>query len=73
MILTTTRRLGGLARLWGLRRGLPQYRFAQDFSYVYDGIANFEDNLGLGEDLMLIRGQALEFAKQKLAPHAAEW
>ena len=51
---------------------IPKYRFAQDWSHIYDGIYRFEDN-SLGEDLLAIREQALNFAKTKLSPYAAEW
>lgn len=51
----------------------PRFGFAQDYSHVYDGITTFEDNNGLGEDAVLIRNQALEFAKKKLAPFSQEW
>lgn len=47
-----------------------RFYFAQDFSHVYDGITTFEDTQGLGEDCLMIRNQALEFAKKKLAPFA---
>ena len=40
----------------------------QDYSHIYDGILKFQDNNGLGEDMLQIKNQALEFAKKKLAP-----
>ena len=43
-----------------------------DWSHVYDGIYKFEDN-SLGEDLLALRTQALDFAKKKLSPYAIEW
>ena len=43
--------------------------FAQDWSHIYDGIYRFEDNT-LGEDLLAVREQALNFAKTKLSPYA---
>lgn len=46
--------------------------FAQDYSHVYDGIFRFEDKT-LGEDVLAIREQALNFAKVKLSPFALEW
>lgn len=47
--------------------------FVADYKQVYDGIINFEDKGALGEDLFEIKSQALEFAKQKLAPFSLEW
>lgn len=49
-----------------------QYTFAQDWSHLYGGIIRFEDNT-LGEDLLAVREQALNFAKTKLSPFAMEW
>lgn len=46
--------------------------FAQDWSHIYDGIYRFEDNT-LGEEILAIREQALNFAKTKLSPFAMEW
>lgn len=49
-----------IQRLAKVKELLPlRYYFAQDFSHVYDGITNFEDSQGLGEDCMMIRNQAL--------------
>ena len=48
-------------------------RFAvHDWSHIYDGIYKFEDQ-GLGEDLLALREQALDFAKKKISPYAIEW
>ena len=49
-----------------------RYGFAHDWSHIYDGIYRFEDN-SLGEDVLAIREQALNFAKTKLSPYAMEW
>jgi hypothetical protein len=38
---------------------VPRFAFAQDYSHVYDGIVSFEDSHGLGDDIMVIRNQAL--------------
>ena len=46
-----------------------RFGFAQDWSHIYDGIYRFEDN-SLGEDLLAVREQALNFAKTKLSPFA---
>ena len=43
-----------------------------DWSHIYDGIYKFEDNT-LGEDLLSLRSQALDFAKKKISPFAIEW
>jgi len=43
-----------------------------DWSHIYDGIYKFEDN-SLGEDLLALRSQALDFAKKKISPYAIEW
>lgn len=43
-----------------------------DWSHIYDGIYKFEDQT-LGEDLLALRTQALDFAKKKLSPYAIEW
>lgn len=40
-----------------------------DWSHIYDGIYKFQDNT-LGEDLLALRTQALDFAKKKLSPYA---
>lgn len=48
---------------------LNRCSFAQDWSHIYDGIYRFEDNT-LGEDILAIREQALNFAKTKLSPFA---
>lgn len=48
------------------------YPFAQDWSHIYDGIYRFEDS-SLGEDLLAVREQALNFAKTKLSPFAQQW
>lgn len=48
------------------------YGFGHDWSHIYDGIYRFEDN-SLGEDVLAIREQALNFAKTKLSPYAMEW
>jgi hypothetical protein len=40
-----------------------------DWSHIYDGIYKFEDQT-LGEDVLAIRNQALDFAKKKLSPYA---
>lgn len=46
--------------------------YAHDWSHIYDGIYKFEDNT-LGEDILALRTQALDFAKKKLSPYAIEW
>jgi hypothetical protein len=43
--------------------------FAQDWSHVYNGIFRFEDST-LGEEVLAIREQALNFAKSKLSPNS---
>jgi alkylation response protein AidB-like acyl-CoA dehydrogenase len=43
-----------------------------DWSHIYDGIYKFEDNT-LGESVLDLRTQALDFAKKKLSPYAIEW
>lgn len=53
-------------------RNPQRYWFAQDWSHVYDGIYRFEDST-LGEEVLAIREQALNFAKTKLSPFAMEW
>jgi hypothetical protein len=63
-----------------LGRRLPVHRSllltprsnVHDWSHIYDGIYKFEDQT-LGEDLLALRTQALDFAKKKLSPHAIEW
>lgn len=60
-------------RMLRLARSAPRFGFAQDYSHVYDGITTFEDTKGLGDDAVMIRNQALEFAKKKLAPFSQEW
>ena len=52
-----------------LLKYISSYNFAQDWSHIYDGIYRFEDNT-LGEDILAIREQALNFAKTKLSPYA---
>ena len=47
--------------------------FVADYKQVYDGILNFEDKGGLGDDLFQLKSHALEFARQKLAPFSLEW
>lgn len=52
---------------------LRQQRAAvHDWSHIYDGIYKFEDN-SLGEELLDLRTQALDFAKKKLSPYAMDW
>lgn len=52
---------------------LRQQRAAvHDWSHIYDGIYKFEDN-SLGEELLDLRTQALDFAKKKLSPFAMDW
>lgn len=46
-----------------------RFSFAQDWSHLYNNIYKFEDNT-LGEDILAIREQALDFAKKKLSPYA---
>ena len=50
---------------------IQNYR-VHDWSHIYDGIYKFEDQ-SLGEDLLALREQALDFAKKKLSPHAIDW
>lgn len=46
--------------------------YVHDWSHIYDGIYKFEDNT-LGEHVLDLRNQALDFAKKKLSPFAIEW
>ena len=55
-------------------RGLLRQQRAgvHDWSHIYDGIYKFEDN-SIGEDLLDLRNQALDFAKKKISPYALDW
>lgn len=57
-----------------LRNGLVYRSKANvhDWSHIYDGIYKFEDN-SLGEEILDLRNQALDFAKKKLSPHSLDW
>jgi len=46
--------------------------YVHDWSHIYDGIYKFEDST-LGEDILTLRQQALDFAKKKLSPYAIDW
>lgn len=67
MIHRITTKSRAFSQLLQLHQG-----FSQDWSHLYDGIYKFEDST-LGEDILAIREQALDFAKKKLSPYAMEW